>query len=151
MTVEAVVTMTQYTDGSWSWQMESEEHPAWNGAGGYASPNDSLLAAARWIKHAETRETATTVQVMLCHHVDDSWGVMVRTEPQRREWEFTTGNFDDPVSALVAATGTIGIAEPRSGPANTVAADIAKAQAAENADHGHAQYRFRIARMVEEL
>lgn len=151
MTVEAVITMTQYENGSWSWQMVSEGHPEWNRVEGNESPNEALLAAARWIKHADKRMTVNTVRVMLCHHEDGSWGTMVRTEPQRLEWEFATGNFDDPVSALVAATGKVGIAEPQSGPLNTVTDDIAKAQANENPYLGHAAYRSQITQRVAEL
>jgi hypothetical protein len=151
MTVEAVITMTQYENGSWSWQMVSEGHPEWNSVDGNESPNEALLAAARWIKHANKRTTLNTVRFMLCHHEDGSWGTMVRTEPQRLEWEFSTGNFDDPVSALVAATGKVGIAEPQSTPLNTVAGEIAKAQTNENPYLEYAVYRSQIARRVAEL
>ncbi len=151
MTVEAVITMTQYENGSWSSQMVSEVHPEWNRVEGHESPNDALLAAARWIKHAEEPTTVNTVRVMLCHHEDGSWGTMVRTEPQRLEWEFSTGSFDDPVSALVATTGKVWRAEPQSGPLNTVAGDIAKAQTNENPYLEHAVYRSQIAQRVADL
>lgn len=143
--------MTQYADETWSWSMESDDHPEWNGATVYGSANDALLDAARWIKHSGERAVVNTVRVMLCHHVDGTWGTMVKTDPERLEWEFATASFDDPVSALVATTGKIGIAEPRSGPANTVAADIAKAQANEDQYLAYATYQLQIAEKVEEL
>lgn len=146
--------MRKHGDGAWSWQLESERHPEWEGASNHASPNTALLAAARWVKNTEERESAdgpVTVWARLCHHEDGNWGVMVHAEPRRPEWEFGTCSFDDPVSALVAASGAIGSAEPQTGSANAVETDIARAQAAELPDLGHAQYLLDIERRVEDL